>query len=187
LIHDLPATPVAAPAREGPKPSEREARLRQMVEEHFSMIWRLLRRLGVPEANADDAAQQVFMVGSRRLDEIEQGREGNYLIGIAMRVASEERRTLARRREVPWADLEAEDVSKGADDLLDEERARRVLAAVVDALPPELREAFVLFELEELSAPRVAEILDIPLGTVASRVRRAREHIRENLARRAKR
>jgi RNA polymerase sigma-70 factor (ECF subfamily) len=167
--------------------SEREGRLRQMVEDHFSMIWRLMRRLGVPEANADDAAQQVFLVGSRRLDEIEPGREGNYLIGIAMRVASEERRALARRREVPIQDHDAAADLVSPDDLLDEERARRVLNAIVDGLPTELREAFVLFELEELTAPRVAEILDIPLGTVASRVRRARDHVREQLARRAKR
>src|SRR5882724_6039539 len=76
------------------------ARLRAMMDNHFETVWRSLRRLGVPEAGADDAAQQVFVVASRRLDEITVGGERGYLLGIALRVASDARRTIARRREV---------------------------------------------------------------------------------------
>ena len=76
------------------------ARLRAMMDNHFETVWRSLRRLGVPEAGADDAAQQVFVVASRRLDEITVGGERGYLLGIALRVASDARRALARRREV---------------------------------------------------------------------------------------
>ena len=64
-----------------------------------------------------------------------------------------------------------------------EKRAREALARALDTVSRELREAFVLFELEELSAPEVAKLLHIPVGTVASRVRRARAAIRDALAR----
>jgi RNA polymerase sigma-70 factor (ECF subfamily) len=49
----------------------------------------------------------------------------------------------------------------------------------------ELRDAFILFEFGELSAPEVASVLEVPVGTVASRVRRAREQLRRTLSRRA--
>jgi RNA polymerase sigma-70 factor (ECF subfamily) len=164
----------------------RDARLRAMVGAHFDTVWRALRRLGVPESGVDDAAQQVFLVAARRLAEIDAARERQYLLGIALRVASDARHALARRREVPMGD--SHDVGRAlqdhaplAEQLLDEKRARAVLAALLDEMPEELRDAFVLFELEEMTAPAVSEVLGVPVGTVASRVRRARQFIRERL------
>ena len=162
------------------------ARLRTMMDDHFETVWRSLRRLGVPESGADDSAQQVFVVASRRLTEIEVGGERGYLLGIALRVASDARRSLRRRREVP-IDTETVSLSTLAgppqpDEALEQKRALEVLATLLDDMPDELREAFVLFELEELSAPEVARVLSVPVGTVASRVRRARERLRESLA-----
>src|SRR5262249_1995398 len=84
-----------------PPAAQHAARLRAIVAHHFDPVWRALKRLGVPEAGVDDAAQQVFIVASRRLAEIERGREREYLLGIALRVASDARRALSRRREVP--------------------------------------------------------------------------------------
>ena len=70
------------------------------------------------------------------------------------------------------------------EDLLDEKQALRLLGAHLARLPDEMREAFVLFELEELSAPEVANLLGVPVGMQsASRVRRARDSIRQHLTR----
>lgn len=167
----------------------RDARLRAMVAAHFDVVWRALRRLGVPEAGADDAAQQVFMVAARRLAEIDPPRERQYLLGIALRVASDARRALSRRREVPMGDshelarhMAHSEGVPAAEQLIDEKRARARLASMLERMPTEMREAFVLFELEETPAPAVAEVLGIPVGTVASRVRRARQFIRECLS-----
>lgn len=178
-------------AVDGTRSLIRDARLRSMVALHFDVVWRALRRLGVPEAGADDAAQQVFLVADRRLDEIDPARERQYLLGIALRVASDARHALARRREVPMGDSREvarqtalADGAPLAEQLLDEKRARALLASFLESMPPVLREAFVLFELEEMSAPAVAEILGVPVGTVASRVRRARQFVREHLPRR---
>jgi RNA polymerase sigma-70 factor (ECF subfamily) len=67
------------------------------------------------------------------------------------------------------------------DELLDHKRNLTDLEAALTDLSDENRDAFVLFEIEELSAPQVAELLGVPVGTVASRVRRAREQIRRKL------
>ena len=186
-------TPVSVELAVQPMIRDREAphlaRLRGMMDAHFETVWRSLRRLGVPDAGADDGAQQVFVVAARRLDEIEVGSERRYLLGIVVRVASDARRTIARRREVP---LDAEWVAaselparaRQPDEELEQKRELALLASLLDEMPGDLREAFVLFELEELSAPEVGRVLDIPVGTVASRVRRARERLRESLAKR---
>jgi RNA polymerase sigma-70 factor (ECF subfamily) len=155
-----------------------------MVDEHLDAVWRALRRLGVPAEAADDAAQKVFMVAARRLAEIEAGGERPYLLGIAWRVASDARHALFRRREVPLSDMDpALEVSpaRQPDEVLERKQALERLAALLDTMPQALRDAFVLFELEELSATDVARLLEIPVGTVASRVRRAREHILKSL------
>jgi RNA polymerase sigma-70 factor, ECF subfamily len=165
--------------------SRRDARIRSMVDIHFDPVWRALKRLGVAPASVDDATQQVFLVASRRLDEIDPPGERAYLLGVALRVASDARRLVARRREVS-IDETAEIADHGApplEELIDEKRDRERLTGYLASMPDDLREAFVLFELEELSAPKVAELLGVPAGTVASRVRRARDYIRQRLTR----
>ncbi len=153
-------------------------RIESMFDEHYDAVWRTLRRLGVDDATADDAAQRVFVTASRRLDAIEVGHEGRYLYGIALRVASEHRRRDPRRREV-HADSSMlgaiADASRGPEEVLLDHEARGVLDAVLAELPDDLREVFVLVEIEDATAPEVAAMLDIPTGTVASRLRRARD------------
>ena len=178
---------LALPPMVGRREGTSDARFRSMVEAHVDTIWRSLRRLGVPAAAADDGVQQVFLVASRRLGEIDEGGERRYLLGIALRVASEIRRSIHRRREVPIEGLAVEpcpvrDTQDAPEEALDNRRALALLATWLDEMPDKLREAFVLFELEELSAADVARVLRVPVGTVASRVRRAREHVRKRLA-----
>lgn len=155
-------------------------RLEAMVKLHFDVVWRSLRRLGVPDGSVDDAAQQVFMVAARKLETIEAGGEKPYLMGIAVRVASDARRTQARRREVS-DDLAGDPVDPQAspEDLVDQKRARQLLDRVLSMMPMDLRAAFTLFEIEGMSVPEVATALGIPGGTAASRLRRAREEFRE--------
>lgn len=160
-----------------------DARLRLMVEAHFDCIWRALLRLGVPASYADDAAQQVCIVAARRLGAIRVGEERQYLLGVTLKVASDARRACGRRREVPLEETHAlaNEGAGAVDALVDEKRIRERLQQILDALPAEQRDAFVLFELEELTAPQVAALLDIRVGTVASRVRLARKAIRRAL------
>ncbi|HKQ69254.1 MAG TPA: sigma-70 family RNA polymerase sigma factor [Polyangiaceae bacterium] len=146
-----------------------------LARTHFSYVWRLLRRAGLSEADADDAAQQVFITAARKMPEIRPGSERAFLYRVALREVGHHRRTRGRRRE----DLTAEpDVAEsglvGQDELAAQKRAREVLDAILAAMPLDLRMVFVLSEIEELTMGEIAEVLAIPPGTVASRLRRAR-------------
>jgi RNA polymerase sigma-70 factor (ECF subfamily) len=160
------------------------ARLEHVVRAEFAYIWRLCRRLGLPQGDADDALQQVFLTASRRLHDVKPGSERAFLYGVAVNVAAKWRQTHARRRE----DLEASFELFGAglpnaEDLLDHEDELRLLDALLDTMPDDLRTVFVLHEIEQQTAPQIAEALGIALGTVASRLRRAREDFSARLAR----
>lgn len=155
-------------------PSQREDRLRRMFLENFRLIWRLVRRLGLPETAADDAAQQVFLIAAERLDDIVQGSERAFAFGTALRVARTAQRKLGREAPTDASDLERSPLPS-PDDLADQKRARDMLDAVLERMPEDLRTTFILFELEGLKTREIAEVASIPLGTVASRLRRARE------------
>jgi RNA polymerase sigma-70 factor (ECF subfamily) len=166
-----------------PTPAYGDVRLRIMLDAYFNFIWRSLRRFGLSEDRADDAAQQVFVVAARRLGAIVPGSEKSFLLRTAMRVASDVRRSAAYRREVPHADPAA-DLAGGPrpDELLDQRRARAVLDGILDAMDLDLRSVFILFEIEEMTIAEIATLLRIPNGTVASRLRRAREKFQAKLA-----
>jgi RNA polymerase sigma-70 factor (ECF subfamily) len=153
------------------------ARVRALVTESFSFVWRSLVRLGVPRADAEDALQQVFLVAAGKIDEIEPGRERAFLFGTALRIASRARRSAQRRHEVLEGEPEdRRDSRPDAEELLDRARARAELDRILDEMPIELRAVFVLFELEQVTMAEIATMLELPPGTVASRLRRAREH-----------
>lgn len=154
----------------------------ELAEAHLDFVFRCLQRLGLDEATVDDVTQEVFLIASRKLDAIEQGKERGFLYLTAKNVAGQYRQRAARRSEVEFeeeADPEhtmlATHDQPSLDELLDKRRARLLLEHVLDSMPEKLREVFVLSELEELSAPDVASCLDIPVGTAASRLRRARK------------
>src|SRR5688572_15014819 len=172
-------TPVAlspAAAASSGVAADARNRLEVLFTTHFDFIWRSLRRFGLSDDRADDAAQQVFMIASRKLDAIKEGSERSFLFGTAMRVASDIRKSAPVRREVVREDVGI-DLEGGArpDDLLEQRRAREMLDRVLDGMELDLRAVFVLFELEEMSTTEIASLLSIPHGTVASRLRRARE------------
>lgn len=148
---------------------------RSLYDAHFKRVWGALRRLGVRDADVMDLTQKVFFTAYTRLDDFEgRSRVSTWLYGICQRVASDHRRSAAVRREVATdaseLDVKAEAPEDGAD------RQRRALAeAILNKLPEAQRAVFVLFELEELTGAEIAEILEISVGTVRSRLRLARE------------
>ncbi len=116
------------------------------------------------------------MIASQKLDAIREGSERSYLFGTAMRVASQLRRSAAVRHEIGCSTPpEMEAIASRPDELLDRSRARALLDAVLDSLEDDVRAVFVLYELERLSTKEIADLLGIPVGTAASRLRRGRE------------
>lgn len=177
----LPRVPAAA---EGEIAVSAAGRARALVLDHFDFIWRLLCRLGVPDLDVDDAAQQVFIVATQRLGDVPLGGERTFLYGTALRTAATIRRNLRRRArwvEPGPADCASSDPTPHEE--LERRQALQFLDQVLLHLDDDLREVFVLCEIEELTAPQVAAIAEVPVGTVASRLRRARREFAEQVRR----
>jgi RNA polymerase sigma-70 factor, ECF subfamily len=146
-----------------------------LYQSQFGFVWRSLQRLGVNLAELDDAVQEVFVVVYRRLDSFE-GRSSlrGWLFGIAVRVASQRRRTARRRPEQALPpDLPASE-SSDPHEATENAQARRLVYALLEELDDDKRAVFVLAELEQMTAPEIAEILQLKLNTVYSRLRAAR-------------
>jgi RNA polymerase sigma-70 factor (ECF subfamily) len=167
----LPARPVepAAPLRES---------FESVYRRHFAFTWRSLRSLGVPERDLPDAAQDVFVVVHRKLEEFDfRCRVTTWLYGICLRVASSRRRLAPNRHEQLGAEAEPGiETREPASPEIVERRA--LLSQALDAMPLEQRAVFTLFELEGMTGEEIAQLLEVNAATVHSRLRLARETFR---------
>jgi RNA polymerase sigma-70 factor (ECF subfamily) len=159
------------------------ARFRGLFDAHFAFVWRTLRRLGVSESMLSDASQRVFFTVSRRLQDIAPEDERAFLFGTARRVAADFRRLGQRAEQIADEQEMADAGVPNAEDLLDQKRARHLLDALLEALPSDLREILILHEGEGMTVAEMSQVLAIPLGTAASRLRRAREQFQQLLTR----
>jgi len=155
-------------------------RLARLLADHHAFVWRSLRRLGIADCDVEDASQQVFLVAYRRLADIVPESERSFLFQTALRVAADWRRARKRRCEDAGMELpDVADLAASPEERIDRQRQRASLDRVLEGMPMELRAVFVLFELEEMTMMEIATISAIPLGTVASRLRRARQAFRD--------
>jgi RNA polymerase sigma-70 factor, ECF subfamily len=160
-------------------------RFEDLCTAHVGFVWRCLKRFGVRESDLMDLTQKVFLTAFVKLP----GFEGcsaitSWLFEICQRVASDYRRSAPIRREVSLENAELERLSH-EQDLVHASAAaqRRIAEAVLAKLPEEQRLVFVLFEVEELSGDQIAELLALPVGTVRSRLRPAREAFQREVKR----
>jgi len=149
----------------------------EVYDTYFPYVWRSVQRLGVPASQADDAVQEVFIVVHRRLAEFE-GRSSlkTWLYGIALRVARLHRARHRRDEGRDGGDAYALGAPESArpDERAANAEAARIVQDLLASLDEDQREVFVLAELEQLSAPEIAQALDVKLNTVYSRLRLAR-------------
>lgn len=167
----LPATSTVLGERSG------QRRLEQMFRDHYLLIWRTLRRLGLTDDGAADGTQQAFLIAAERLAEIREGSERAFLFGTAIRLArSSHRRNHRCQLE---ADMDTRiDTQRPAEEVTNHRSAVELLDRVLSRMDEDLVSVFVLFELEGMSTPEIAELIQIPIGTAASRLRRARQAFR---------
>lgn len=162
-------------------------RVEDVYREHFGFAWRSLRHLGVAEADVEDAAQDVFVVVHGKLATFEHRAQiTTWIYGICMNVAQARRRRAHVRRELPTdpASIPVDESRvEQADDALERRQAEDMLDRILDTLPVEQRAVFTLFELDGRSSEEIAELCAIPIGTVYSRLRLAREAFRRATAR----
>lgn len=158
---------------------------RALYEAHVSFVFRNLRRLGA--LDAEDATQEVFTIAYRRLPEFEDRGVGvrAWLFQIALRVASDARRR--RRRHPEDADggavIERTSVEPEQAAQLAQKERLALLDRALARLDLDKRAVVVLHEIEEMTAPEIANALAIPLNTVYSRLRAARQALEAALAR----
>jgi RNA polymerase sigma-70 factor (ECF subfamily) len=152
-------------------------------EQHFSMVWRSLRRLGVSEAAVDDAVQDVFLVLHRRWADFQhQSSLRTWIYGILLRVASDHNRR-ARRERARWSPEvpELESPSDSPDRIYQQREAAGLLRRALGQLDEKEREMLVLVDLEESSVVDAADALGINLNTAYSRLRRGRQSFEKAL------
>ena len=170
---------MAAPAQRIPATAVDRVRLERIFNAHHATVWRALRRRGLSAEAAEDATQETFLLAAERLDDIRPESEKAFLIATALRVAH----TLGRKT-VRWELDEDMDQRLSANrDASDKRADMQLCDLVLSKVDPDLVEVFVLYEIEGLTSPEIAELLQIPLGSVASRLRRAREQFRDAAAR----
>ena len=151
------------------------SRLERMFRAHHRVVWKLLRCRGMTPDVAADTTQEVFLVAAERLGDIQPASERAFLVGTALRLAHKVWRSAARLQlsdDLDVPDLRAEGAA-------DRGSAIELLSLILSRVDPSLVEVFVLVEITGFSSIEIAEMLEIPTGTVASRLRRAREAFRE--------
>lgn len=164
-------------------------RIDRLVRQHFDLVWRYLRRLGLSDADADDAAQQVFLTLSRKLNQVDRGSERAYLLGVCVRVAADVRKSRRRRAssealtEHDFAVAAAAHPGPNPEQALEQQRACALLDRLLGDVDPDARAVLVLYEIEGLTLQEIAAALDKPQGTVASRLRRGRAKFQAAVAR----
>jgi RNA polymerase sigma-70 factor (ECF subfamily) len=159
-------------------------------EQHFAFVWRSAKRLGVADHAIDDAVQDVFLVVHRRLHEFE-GRSSvrTWLFGVVLRVVRSRTRSDLRKARVGGIgrgdDIDAVP-SHENDPQQHAERKQAVefLYRFLDGLEDAKREVFILAELEQMTAPEIADALEVNVNTVYSRLRAARRAFERAVSRR---
>jgi RNA polymerase sigma-70 factor, ECF subfamily len=148
----------------------------EWFSDHVNALWQLVARLGVPSHNIEDLVQEVFIIACRRAKDIAEGQVRSFLFGTAIRLSANYKRRAHHRLEVSRDEAIEPSASPepNAEQLLMAKRWRELLDAALLQLSDPHRAVFVLFELEGLSSPEIAELLALPIGTVASRLQRAR-------------
>jgi RNA polymerase sigma-70 factor, ECF subfamily len=163
-----------------------ESKVAALFREHGRYVFRLLRRLGVPDADVDDVFQEVFVIVHRKLPELDPRTPLRaWVYGICVRRAANYRKRNRTRREVPTEEtIERADTEQTTpSEAVDARKARQILDAILRGLPDQKREVFVLYVIEELPMQEVADALGCPLHTAYSRLYAARKLVEDGIRR----
>jgi RNA polymerase sigma-70 factor, ECF subfamily len=162
---------------------ELQRRVHALVQAHMDFVWRSLRRLGVDDADCDDGCQRVWVVVARKVLAIEPAKEKSFIFSVVVRVASEMRRSQRRHQHVRLRENAFGSATPDAEHLLERQSDLAALDELLDGLSWELRTVFIMFELEGMTSVEIAGVLGVSRGTVASRLRLARDAFQRGVRR----
>lgn len=179
------ADQVEVPGVEGVSAPVDAAAFARLFASEAPKVWRLLRRLGVLEADLEDLCQEVFLVVYQRWHEFRgEAAASTWVHGIALRKGIGHRRLKrvhAARTSLP--EHAAPGVPAEQARALEDTDRQRILIAALEKLDDAQRDVFVLYELEELPMREIATLLDVPLHTAYGRLYAAREALAAELKR----
>jgi len=145
-------------------------------QRELDYVYRTLRRLGTAASEVEDLAQDVFLALRGAWSQYDPSRPLRpYLFGIAFRIVSAQKRK--SRREVAIGVVEVDDAAPGPDDLLQGKQARALVLAALERIPLPRRAVLVMRDIDEIPVDEVASVLEIPLFTAYSRLRKARREL----------
>lgn len=152
-----------------------------LVRQHREAIYRVAIRMTHRHEDADDLVQETFLRAYTSLQRFRgEASPATWLYRIVTNLALNLLRHRSRfQRAAVLFRGESESVTPPS---VDQDETRRAVQAALEMLPPSQRIVVVLFDIEGLSAAQIAEILDIPEGTVRSRLHYARRHLRRRLS-----
>jgi RNA polymerase sigma-70 factor (ECF subfamily) len=160
--------------------NERRRRFEQLVLPHLDAAYNLARWLAAQEA--DDVVQDAMLRAFRAFDGFRGGDAKPWLLAIVRNCHYTLAGQKAKRRSVPLPEDGEQEIATDAPDpevsAIGADRARKLNRAIAE-LPEEFREALVLREMEDMSYREIADITGAPIGTVMSRLARARALLRE--------
>lgn len=150
----------------------------QVYVRYFHQVSRWVRALGGLDADVDDFTQEVFLVVRRKLAGFDGRHMNAWLYRIAQKVVSDHRRRSWFRRFARRAEHDVDslpDRGQQPSDALDRREADRILRRVLAQMSPTLRAAFILYEVEGYSGEHIAELEQIPVNTVYTRLHNGRK------------
>jgi RNA polymerase sigma-70 factor (ECF subfamily) len=159
------------------------ARFEQSIMPHMDAAYNLSRWLAGNDSDAQDVVQDAYLRAFKFFAGFRGGNSRAWLLRIVRHAFYDWLKKNRRDEEVTPFDEELHDIEDLArpDALLLEKADRELLHKAISELPLEFREILVLRELEGFSYKEISEVADIPLGTVMSRLARAREQLRSLL------
>lgn len=165
--------------------AERDLDTALVHSQHADFVWKTLQRFHVQPSDLEDVFQEVFVVVHRKLASYDgDARLTTWLYGICRRVAADHRRRAFRRREEPRAEVASGDAHAATpEDDVARREAERMLDAVLETLSLDQRAVLTMFEIEGMPCAEIAALMDLPVGTVHSRLHHARKAFEDALRR----
>jgi RNA polymerase sigma-70 factor (ECF subfamily) len=179
---DIRVDAVASTSPNACLPLSEKPSLKQLFETNVAFVWRTLGSKGVRAHDIEDAIQEVFLVAHRRMDDWDWSHVSarSWLYGIALKTAANQRRRDGREERAVLAE-HATPVVTDPVSSIDRQRMITQVNAALEAMEPDRREVFTLFEIEKLTMKEIAAAIGCPLQTAYARLYAARRDLAQGL------